>query len=97
MTLPIERLQNALTTLGPKALEARLEGLLEQAAKKEPTYAESLDELLGCEVETRRTRYCGPVCSWRICRLSKTSINSSSDFSRPSMSGRFANCGPCAS
>ena len=54
---PIERLQNALTTLGLKAVEARLEGLLEQAAKKEPTYAEFLDELLGCEVDARRTRY----------------------------------------
>ena len=32
---PVERLQNALTTLGLKAVEARLEGLLEQAAKKE--------------------------------------------------------------
>ncbi len=54
---PIERLQNALTTSGLKAVEAGLEGLLEQAAKKEPTYAEFLDELLGCEVEARRTRY----------------------------------------
>jgi len=55
--VPIERLHNALTTLGLKAVEARLEGLLEQAAKKEPTYAEFLDELLGCEVDARRTRY----------------------------------------
>ena len=31
---PVERLQNALTSLGLKAVEARLEGLLEQAAKK---------------------------------------------------------------
>jgi DNA replication protein DnaC len=54
---PIERLQNALTTLGLKAVEARLEGLLEQAAKKEPSYAEFLEELLGCEVDARRTRY----------------------------------------
>lgn len=57
MTPPIERLQNALTNLGLKAVEARLEGLLEQAAKKEPTYAEFLDELLHCEVDARRTRY----------------------------------------
>ena len=57
MMPPMERLQNALTTLGLKAVEARLEGLLEQAAKKEPTYAEFLDELLGCEVDARRTRY----------------------------------------
>lgn len=53
----IERVQGALNTLGLKAVEARLEGLLEQAAKKEPSYADFLDELLGCEVEARRTRY----------------------------------------
>jgi len=57
MTPPMERLQNALTNLGLKAVEARLEGLLEQAAKKEPTYAEFLDELLSCEVDARRARY----------------------------------------
>jgi DNA replication protein DnaC len=57
MPAPMERLQNALTMLGLKAVEARLEGLLEQAAKKEPTYAEFLDELLSCEVDARRARY----------------------------------------
>lgn len=54
---PINRLQSALTTLGLKAVEARLEGLLEQASKKEPSYAEFLDETLACEVDARRTRY----------------------------------------
>jgi DNA replication protein DnaC len=29
----------------------------EQAAKKEPAYADFLDELLSCEVDARRTRY----------------------------------------
>ncbi len=38
MTPPIERLQDALTTLGLKAVEARLDSLREQAAKKEPSY-----------------------------------------------------------
>jgi DNA replication protein DnaC len=54
---PIERLQSMLNSLGLKALEARLEGLLEQAAKKETSYAEFLDELLACEVDARRSRY----------------------------------------
>jgi len=54
---PIERLQNALTGLGLKAVDARLEGLLEQAAKKEPSYADFLDEVLACEVDARRSRY----------------------------------------
>jgi DNA replication protein DnaC len=54
---PIERLQNMLNSLGLKAVETRLEGLLEQAAKKETSYAAFLDELLACEVDARRSRY----------------------------------------
>src|SRR5262249_15935004 len=38
-------------------IEARLENLLEQAAKTEPSYADFLRDLLGCEVEARRSRY----------------------------------------
>ena len=53
----IERLQGTLNGLGLKAIETRLEGLLEQAAKAEPSYADFLDQLLACEVEARRTRY----------------------------------------
>ncbi len=54
---PIERLQTSLTTLGLKAVEARLENLLEQAAQKRARLCRVLDELLGCEVDARRTRY----------------------------------------
>ncbi len=54
---PVERLQTALNSLGLKAVEARLESLLEQASKKEPSYADFLDELLSCEVDARRSRY----------------------------------------
>ncbi len=57
MSTAIEQLHTALEGLGLKAVEARLESLLEQAAKKEPSYAEFLGELLSCEVEARRTRY----------------------------------------
>jgi len=53
----IEQLQGNLNTLGLKAVEARLENLLEQASKDEPSYADFLGQLLGCEVEARRTRY----------------------------------------
>jgi DNA replication protein DnaC len=56
MTL-IETLQSSLTTLGLKAVEAKLETLLEQAAKSEPSYAEFLDQILSCETDARRTRY----------------------------------------
>jgi hypothetical protein len=54
---PIDRLQASLTSLGLKAVEARLENLLEQAVKKAPAYDEFLDELLGCEVDARRSRH----------------------------------------
>src|SRR6202451_4710685 len=57
MNTPSERLQTALETLGFKAVQARLENLLEQASKKETSYADFLDELLSCEVEARRSRY----------------------------------------
>jgi DNA replication protein DnaC len=57
MNTAIERLHTLLESLGLKALQARLENLLEQASKKEPSYADFLDELLSCEVEARRTRY----------------------------------------
>jgi DNA replication protein DnaC len=54
---PIERIQGALQGLGLKAVEARLKGLLEQASKNEPSYADFLDGLLTCEVEARRSCY----------------------------------------
>jgi DNA replication protein DnaC len=57
MSTAIERLQGTLNTLGLKAVELRLENLLEQASKKEPSYADFLEELLGCEVDARRSRY----------------------------------------
>jgi DNA replication protein DnaC len=53
----IESLQATLNGLGFKAVEARLENLLEQASKKEPSYADFLQDLLSCEVEARRSRY----------------------------------------
>ena len=57
MTTAIEQLQSTLNGLGLKSVEARLENLLEQAAKTEPSYADFLRDLLGCEVEARRSRY----------------------------------------
>jgi len=57
MTTTIEHLQSALSGLGLKAVEARLENLLEQAAKTEPSYADFLQDVLGCEVDARRGRY----------------------------------------
>jgi hypothetical protein len=71
MNTPIDRLQTALETLGLKAVEARLENLLEQASKKEPSYADFLDELLSCEVEAWHAGVviCARGRGWRISHL----------------------------
>lgn len=53
----IERLQETLTSLSLTAIEGRLESLLEQAAKGEPSYGEFLLDVLTAEVEARRQRY----------------------------------------
>lgn len=52
-----EQLQETLSGLGLAAIEARLEGLLEQAAKKEPSYGDFLLEVLATESDARRQRY----------------------------------------
>jgi DNA replication protein DnaC len=53
----IEQLQETLSGLGLAAVEARLEGLLEQAAKTEPSYGDFLLEVLTTESDARRQRY----------------------------------------
>jgi DNA replication protein DnaC len=53
----IEQLQDTLSGLGLAAIEARLEGLLEQAAKEEPSYGDFLLEVLTTESDARRQRY----------------------------------------
>jgi len=53
----VEQLQETWSGLGLAAVEARLEGLLEQAAKKEPSYGDFLLEVLTTESDARRQRY----------------------------------------
>jgi len=53
----IEQLQETLSGLGLAAIGARLEGLLEQAAKQEPAYGDFLLEVLTTESDARRQRY----------------------------------------
>lgn len=53
----IEQLQETLGGLGLAAIGARLEGLLEQAAKSEPSYGDFLLEVLTTESDARRQRY----------------------------------------
>ncbi|HWP83915.1 MAG TPA: IS21-like element helper ATPase IstB [Terriglobia bacterium] len=53
----IERLHSTLESLGLTAIQARLESLLEQAAKAEPSYGDFLLEVLSTEAESRHQRY----------------------------------------
>lgn len=53
----IEQLHDALSGLGLAAIGARLESLLEQAAKSEPSYGDFLLEVLTTESDARRQRY----------------------------------------
>jgi DNA replication protein DnaC len=54
---PVEQLRTALAALSLTAIDARLEGLLEGAAKKEPSYADFLLEVMNTEADARRQRY----------------------------------------
>ena len=57
---PFERLRTALTALNLTAIDARLETLLENASKKEPSYAEFLLEVMSAEAVTRGEAACRP-------------------------------------
>jgi DNA replication protein DnaC len=53
----IERLHDVAGALGLSALDGRLEALLEQASKKEPSYGDFLLDALNAEADARRQRY----------------------------------------
>jgi DNA replication protein DnaC len=53
----IERVHQALESLGLAEVQGVVEARLEQAAKAEQAYGEFLAELLECEVSARRERY----------------------------------------
>ena len=53
----IERLRETLAALSLSAIDPRLESLLEQAAKADPSYPDFLLDVLTTEVDARRQRY----------------------------------------
>jgi transposase/DNA replication protein DnaC len=53
----VERLRTTLSALSLTAIDARLETLLESAAKKEPAYGDFLLEVMSAEADARRQRY----------------------------------------
>lgn len=53
----IDKLQETLESLSLTAVGAKLEALLEQAAKKEPSYGDFLLDTLTTELDARRQRY----------------------------------------
>ena len=56
MSLVLERLHGALSSLQLSTVEALLESHLEQAARQERAYADVLLDLMESEVDARRTR-----------------------------------------
>ena len=54
---PVDQLRTTLAALSLTAIDTRLEGLLENAAKKEPSYADFLLEVMNTEADARRQRY----------------------------------------
>src|SRR3954453_20318970 len=54
---PVEQLRTTLAALSLTAIDARLEGLLESASKKEPSYPDFLLEVINTEADARRQRY----------------------------------------
>jgi len=54
---PLERLRTVLAGLNLTAVDARLEALLEDASKQEPSYAEFLLEAMSAEADARRQRH----------------------------------------
>ena len=55
--MTLESLRTTLAALNLTVIDARLEGLLESAAKQEPTYADFLLEVMRTEADARRQRY----------------------------------------
>ena len=55
--IPVEQLRTTLGALGLRAIDARLDALLESAAKKETAYADFLLEVMNTEADARRQRY----------------------------------------
>jgi len=53
----LERLRTTLAALNLTAIDARLDALLESAAKDDPTYADFLLEVMSTEADARRQRY----------------------------------------
>jgi len=53
----LDRLHTTLTALNLTATDARLEALLESAAKDDPTYADFLLDAMSTEADARRQRY----------------------------------------
>jgi DNA replication protein DnaC len=53
----LERLRTTLAALNLTSIDARLDALLESAAKDDPTYADFLLDVMSTEADARRQRY----------------------------------------
>jgi DNA replication protein DnaC len=92
---PLEQLRCTLAALSLTAIDARLEALLETAAKKEPSYADSLAEVINTEADARRRRYL--KARLQLAHLPCLKTFQQFDFSfQPSIDERqISDCAPC--
>lgn len=63
----IDQLRQRLEGLGLTAIDARLEALLEQAAKAEPAYADFLLDVVNAEADAGAGATSRRVCNSRTC------------------------------
>jgi DNA replication protein DnaC len=83
----IDRVHQALVSLGLAELDAVVEARLEQAAQREQAYGEFLAEFLECEVAARRERYLRT--RMRLAHLPAVKTLAQFDFSfQPSIDAR---------
>jgi DNA replication protein DnaC len=90
--MPLDQLRTTLTALNLKAIDARLETLLESASKKEPSYADFLPDVMSTESDARRQRYLKTRLQLAHLPYVKTFDQFDFGFQRRSMRGRSANC-----
>ena len=84
----LEQARQYLESLGLKQAVEVLDNTLDIAASKQLTYPEMLEELLGAEVEARRSAISAPGPRWPAFPSSVPWSNSTSPSSTPSTSAR---------
>src|SRR6516225_597281 len=95
-TPQLDRLREHCQRLRLYQIEQELTACLEQAAKKEVSYADFLDQLLACEVDAKTHKHHQMRIAMARFPYQKTSRASTSSSSLQSIPNRSANSRPAA-